>query len=164
MRGQECSMTRGQDGSAMRGNATTTNLRNEMVRGTNIQYSTVDKLKFNKSKLSILVNVFVLVLPLVQWWPSIIKFLLLSSINCLNDCCLILSPFNRGGVVISWPSLYFCISFFWEIDQCSHRFKWHKPLPYALQASQECMHWCLISSYPLQMSPCLWMCKSGAPW
>ena len=25
------------------------------------------------------------------------------SVKCLNDCCLILSPFNRGGVMISRP-------------------------------------------------------------
>ena len=51
----------------MRGDTTTTNLRNEMMRGTNIQH-TVDKLKLNKSKLSGLVNVFVMVLLLVHWW------------------------------------------------------------------------------------------------
>jgi hypothetical protein len=54
----------------MRSDTIATNLRNETMRGTNIQY-TVDKLKLNKSKLSGLVNVFALVLPLVHWWSSI---------------------------------------------------------------------------------------------
>ena len=32
------------------------------------------------------------------------------STHCLNDCCLIQSPYNRGGVMIIRPSLSFCIS------------------------------------------------------
>ena len=35
-----------------------------------------------------------------------------GSIKFLNDCCLFLSPFNRGGLTISRPSLYFSASQF----------------------------------------------------
>ena len=37
------------------------------------------------------------------------------SVNCLNDCCFIRSPFNRGGVTIIRPSQSFASQFFWEI-------------------------------------------------
>jgi hypothetical protein len=49
-----------------------------------------------------------------QWVFSSIQFhlYLYCSVHCLNDCRLILIPFNRGGVTISRPSLYFCISIF----------------------------------------------------
>ena len=43
---------------------------------------------------------------------------LYCSVNYLYDCCLILSPFNRGGVSTSRPSLSFCISIFLAELRC----------------------------------------------
>jgi hypothetical protein len=84
------------------------------------------------------------------------------SVNCQNDCCLILSPFNRGGVTISRPSLYFCISIFLGELRCRMpiRMKWLFNLCFG---DTPCMHafksnfFASTSNVPVQLVVLNWL-------